>query len=108
MRLNIFILVLLFISCTSNSTLVNISNESEVKIDTLEVFVTGNTYLVLNILPKEKRELKVDVTGESDIEIRIKGRDKETVEVYLEPGSGGIVDIGVNSDSLVYFFHRDI
>ena len=102
-----FIFFTFLISCGNGKTKLVVKNLDSVDIDSVHIKVTGNEYFLQKIKKNNSEKIDLFVTGESHIKIYF-GNDTafHYVDVYLEPYSGGLVEVGIFKDSLSYFFHN--
>lgn len=93
-------------NCSSDgSTRIRIENVGDNALEDVVVYVTGRTYRLGEIGPYKMRAIDVSPTDESHVEIEHSSPTGEKqrlyVDCYLEPGSGGILEVRVTPDSVI-------
>jgi hypothetical protein len=105
-KIILFILVCTLLGCERKSNIsITVKNVDVIAIDSVALFVTGNSYQIGTILPNDSVITKVHPRGESHLEIVLKtsrtGRKRFIVPSYFESGYSGFMNVSINSDSVV-------
>lgn len=96
------LLFLAFTNCRPSGIELSITNRGAVTIDSLRIFVTGNTYVIERLNPGNQESILLHVTGESHVELTHSGlSDTLVVDSYFEPGYRGFIDLDITEDAIL-------
>lgn len=96
----------LLLGCRNESDIsVTVVNADSLKMDSVRVTVTGNSYLLGTLQPGDSVSTKVHPKGESQLEIFMQnpevGKKSYIVGTYFETGYSGYYRVIINTDSII-------
>lgn len=98
-------LIPLFSPGCSAGVNVTITNNSGSTISDLRIIYSGGSFLIKTLEPNISKRLLINPKGESDTKLEFKDprgtKFKETIEVYIEEGYSGSLDITIGPDGKV-------
>ncbi len=85
-----------------------ITNTDDVSVDSIHVQLTGNSYFISEIDPRETKTIRLNPLSDSDVAIFTQNREYEIIiGINLDRAStGGFIKAEITSDSLVSFEHK--
>ena len=92
--------LLLVAGCNRQTDIsVTIKNVGRARLDSVVLFVTGNSHFIGTIEPGTSKATKVYPSSESHLEIAFRGK-RMVVGGYFEPGYSGTLSVSVDQDSV--------
>ena len=85
-----------------------ITNTDDVSVDSIHVQLTGNSYFISEIDPRETKTIRLNPLSDSDVAIFTQNREYEIIiGINLDRAStGGFIKAEITRDSLVSFEHK--
>jgi hypothetical protein len=104
MALAITVAALLVAYQSSFGVQVSVSNDGDTPVHDLVVHVTGRSYPIGDVQPGSSRNLRVNPTSESHLELEFTGEDGRRVRLdaggYFEPGYRGRIDVRIKDGKI--------